>query len=120
MDGSNKSSNFIKILYNLKNKAQNPFDHSKCLKLSSDPPIKIINYFGTYEDLFGEVRCPICLARVKSAKRPIDCRHIFCSFCINKWIKQSPFCPICRKPIGAIVDVDIKEKWVTFQGDLFA
>lgn len=120
MDNNNDSDNFIKVLKNLKNKSENPFGNHIPKKFEESSKNRIINFWGTYEDLFGEVRCPICLARVKSAKRSINCRHIFCSFCLMKWLQYSRKCPVCRNPIKKIISVDLSEKWVTFQGNLYA
>ena len=119
MENGNKYNHFIKILYDLKNRKENPFKVDDSQKFTNISQNKLFNFFGTYEDLFGEVRCPICLSRVKTPKRPIDCKHIFCSFCLKKWMKNSNTCPVCRIPIKNIISVDLSEKWVSFQGNLY-
>ena len=119
MENYAQSNNFIDVLYNLRNTQENPFNKSNSSQLKNKATINPINYLGTFEDIFVVVRCPICLSRVISAKRSNDCRHIFCSLCLKKWIKQSPFCPVCRKPIKKLVNVNLSEEWVTFQGNLF-
>ena len=110
---------FLKILLDLKNKQTNPFQIFKNKEINN----KVNNYyspFGFYEDQFEkEVRCPICLGRVSNASKPSSCIHIFCSLCINKWLKLSNKCPVCRTQIGELNKVDINEDWVPDQGDLF-
>lgn len=118
MSKTNLSGNFLNVLEKLKENNFNPFSH--CDRLKNNNQIKLVNLFGTYEDLYEEVRCPICLSRVSSAIRPKNCLHIFCLLCLKKWIKMSNKCPVCRRPIDKIIEVDVKESWVTFQGNLFA
>lgn len=40
--------------------------------------------------------CSICFDKIKVSKK-INCSHIFCYDCINKWHKNSDKCPICRQ-----------------------
>jgi predicted amidophosphoribosyltransferase len=59
------------------------------------------------------------LGRVQNAKKPNKCIHIFCSLCIKKWNKLSGRCPVCRREINYLEDIDINEEWVSTQGDLY-
>ena len=64
--------------------------------------------------------CAICLNRldgkdeasdVEGEKEPRrtcdgvrmkDCRHIFCSACITRWLRQTPSCPLCKTPVASL------------------
>lgn len=39
--------------------------------------------------------CSICFNSFKHPKK-LQCSHVFCYNCINKWSKTSDKCPICR------------------------
>lgn len=39
--------------------------------------------------------CPICLNDIKDIFT-LKCNHVFCKECINKWLKVSSICPLCR------------------------
>ena len=65
------------------------------------------------------VRCPICLAVVLSPIRPRGCFHIFCLYCLCKWMKQSTKCPLCKGEIDSLIKVNLNEKWVQEQGELY-
>ena len=41
--------------------------------------------------------CPICYD--KSASESVDCKHKFCSTCLDTWTKINSTCPLCRAPI---------------------
>ncbi|MBA0756224.1 hypothetical protein Gogos_021522 [Gossypium gossypioides] len=46
----------------------------------------------------GEEDCNICLEELKvgfEASR-MPCSHVFHGDCMEKWLKQSHYCPICR------------------------
>ena len=66
-----------------------------------------------------EVRCPICLGCVQIATKPINCRHVYCSYYIKKWLKDSNKCPICMVSIKKLVKIDILDDSVDSQSDLF-
>ena len=83
MENDNKYNNFIKILYDLKNKKENPFMVDNLHKFTNISQNKIFNFFGTYEDLFGEVRCPICLSRVKLQKDLLIANIFFAHFALK-------------------------------------
>ncbi|XP_007900761.2 ORC ubiquitin ligase 1 [Callorhinchus milii] len=44
------------------------------------------------------ISCHICLGKVR---HPVICsnNHVFCSMCIQSWLKNSSQCPTCRIPI---------------------
>ena len=89
-------TSFLNVLESLEKNNQNPF-----LVPSSFNAINNnlnTNLFGFTEDLYDkEVRCPICLWRVKNALIPDTCIYVFCSYCIKRWRKTSQNSPICRK-----------------------
>ncbi len=71
------------------------------------------NYFGFPEDYYSlEIRCPICLHRVKNASRPNICYHVYCRVCLKEWAKQSKKCPNCRATFSKIIKVSYSEPWV--------
>ena len=108
-----KYQNFLQILLEQKNPC-NPFTLFSNPQLNLPPNASTYNYFGFNADLFSfEIKCAICLGRVKLAKRPDNCRHIFCGPCLTKWHKNSNKCPCCRKPFKSLIKVDYSEKWVS-------
>ncbi|KAM9319979.1 ORC ubiquitin ligase 1 [Gastrophryne carolinensis] len=44
------------------------------------------------------ISCHICLGKVR---QPVICvnHHVFCSVCIDLWLKNNSQCPVCRVPI---------------------
>lgn len=61
--------------------------------------IKDINKIMCDVNTKGKHECPICLEEVEgtNAKLLINCKHIFCLFCIQKWFTIKAFCPMCKK-----------------------
>lgn len=51
-------------------------------------------------DLIGQ-RCDICQDEYKEKeyKRELNCKHFFHKKCIDKWLKNNPNCPYCRRKI---------------------
>ena len=43
--------------------------------------------------------CSICLDKftIGTYKRTLECNHYFHKKCIDKWFKNSNFCPLCKK-----------------------
>ena len=41
--------------------------------------------------------CPICYENCPS--ETVDCKHKFCSTCLDTWTKINSTCPLCRAPI---------------------
>lgn len=114
-----KYSTFLNTLIYQQNNSNNPF--SIYSELYSEKFFGKFNPFGFSEDLLDkEVRCPICLGRVSNAVKPVDCQHVFCSLCLKVWNKNSRTCPVCRALIKKIIKVDISEKSISFQGNIFA
>lgn len=52
------------------------------------------------KDARGEDACPICLQTMPDEceyiRRIHQCRHEFCGFCIEKWLKDHKQCPVCK------------------------
>ena len=52
-----------------------------------------------------DIQCNICFSNSHKLYK-LDCNHLFCFKCINKWIKsciksyKQIFCPVCRSPIN--------------------
>lgn len=42
--------------------------------------------------------CPICM-QYDDHMQSMPCKHVFCSFCIQKWLSLKKTCPICRKSL---------------------
>lgn len=49
------------------------------------------------------VQCCICLgsSRDRLPVTSVACGHIYCTECINRWVRQVKSCPVCRKPMKA-------------------
>jgi len=45
--------------------------------------------------------CTICLEKLytKINRKIVNCKHIFCKDCIEKWFKEKSCCPICKQDI---------------------
>jgi hypothetical protein len=52
------------------------------------------------KDIMNE-ECSICLSHyeVEDTMRSLPCHHMFHSFCIDRWMEQSSFCPMCKAPV---------------------
>lgn len=112
------SNDFLNVLIYLQKQPTNPFE--KYSNIKNDLSNKLFSPFIFYEDIQDkEVRCPICLGRVSKAKKPLSCIHVFCSYCINKWLKIGQKCPVCRQKIDSLIDIDINDKSVPLQYDLY-
>lgn len=52
--------------------------------------------------------CPICLDDLVACgklRRMQACKHVFCSPCIEKWLREHKWCPVCKKDVrGDSVD----------------
>lgn len=111
-------TSFLNVLESLEKKNQNPFLFPPFFNANNYN--LNTNLFGFTEDLYDkEVRCPICLGRVKNALIPDTCVHVFCSYCIKRWRKTSQNCPICRKKFFNLLKVDLREEYIGFQGNIF-
>lgn len=48
--------------------------------------------------------CVICLKDLlpNNRKKKLDCKHLFHSQCINKWIRVTPTCPLCKSEVKKV------------------
>lgn len=105
------NKDFLTVLKSIKI-SPNPFDIINTL--NAPKPNSDYNHFGFPEDIYDfEIKCPICLGRVKMAKRPDKCYHIFCGLCIKEWSKNTKKCPCCRKEFKSLIKVSYSESWVS-------
>lgn len=50
------------------------------------------------------VTCPICMEAIYKCVALTPCSHNFCMACVSEWMaKKKDDCPVCRRPIGAIM-----------------
>lgn len=52
----------------------------------------------TSEETYDTNECPICIGPQENKLR-IACGHVFCTICIDEWLKQNNTCPVCRTPL---------------------
>ncbi len=45
---------------------------------------------------FQQIICPICLEDYGEDTKRLQCKHLFCTKCINQWFEKSKSCPVCR------------------------
>ncbi|KAF6732620.1 RING finger protein 219 [Oryzias melastigma] len=59
-----------------------------------------LNYQTSTLSLTLPISCQICLGKVR---QPVICAnyHVFCSSCMEVWLKKAGQCPTCRVPITA-------------------
>ncbi|XP_033972954.1 ORC ubiquitin ligase 1 [Trematomus bernacchii] len=59
-----------------------------------------VNFQTSILSLTLPISCQICLGKVK---QPVICanHHVFCSSCMEMWLKKASQCPSCRVPITA-------------------
>ncbi|XP_065580125.1 histone-lysine N-methyltransferase EHMT2-like [Artemia franciscana] len=43
--------------------------------------------------------CPICLNELKDPLQTSECKHIFCGYCIKKWLQVNTSCPMDRNAV---------------------
>ena len=111
-------NDFLKVLLKANSSNSNPFQNYFGTSKSFIQDLTSI--YGFYEDsIEKEVRCPICLGRTVKATRPSNCRHVFCNYCLKKWYSKSCKCPICRVSYNSLIRVDISDKSISSQGNLF-
>jgi len=66
-----------------------------------------------------ESDCAICLSQDKTRAVSRDCTHVYCYGCILEWMKKTPNCPQCRKPITCLFVFGIEEVIVYRELSLF-
>ncbi|KAK7913172.1 hypothetical protein WMY93_013383 [Mugilogobius chulae] len=59
-----------------------------------------VNFQASTLSLTLPISCQICLGKVR---QPVICanNHVFCSTCMEMWLKKASQCPTCRVPITA-------------------
>ncbi|XP_070766478.1 ORC ubiquitin ligase 1 [Enoplosus armatus] len=59
-----------------------------------------LNFQTSTLSLTLPISCQICLGKVR---QPVICgnHHVFCSSCMDTWLKKASQCPTCRVPITA-------------------
>lgn len=59
-----------------------------------------LNFQASTLSLTLPISCQICLGKVR---QPVICanNHVFCSSCMEMWLKKASQCPTCRVPITA-------------------
>ncbi|XP_023257011.1 RING finger protein 219 [Seriola lalandi dorsalis] len=59
-----------------------------------------LNYQTSTLSMTLPISCQICLGKVR---QPVICanHHVFCSCCMEMWLKKASQCPTCRVPITA-------------------
>ncbi|KAE8297451.1 RING finger protein 219 [Larimichthys crocea] len=59
-----------------------------------------LNFQSSTLSLTLPISCQICLGKVR---QPVICanHHVFCSSCMEMWLKKASQCPTCRVPITA-------------------
>ncbi|XP_029354569.1 RING finger protein 219 [Echeneis naucrates] len=59
-----------------------------------------LNYQASTLSMTLPISCQICLGKVR---QPVICanHHVFCSCCMEMWLKKASQCPTCRVPITA-------------------
>jgi Ring finger domain len=50
-------------------------------------------------DDYDETPCAVCQEAVGSGATVLDCSHQYHQVCIDEWLAQNSFCPICRTPV---------------------
>ncbi|KAI8096527.1 uncharacterized protein BX664DRAFT_324191 [Halteromyces radiatus] len=68
----------------------------------------------TKEETSQQPSCPICLQTYTNRTFVRDCFHSFCFVCIRQWINITPDCPLCKRPIRALI-YNIVEEANTYQ-----
>ena len=47
-------------------------------------------------------KCPVCLDYLEDATfASIKCGHVYCWYCISRWMGSEQNCPVCRVPCEA-------------------
>jgi len=54
-------------------------------------------------DLEELVLCPICMQAIYKCVALAPCSHNFCMACCSDWMRRKNDCPVCRRPITAVM-----------------
>ncbi|KAH6767589.1 hypothetical protein C2S52_018572 [Perilla frutescens var. hirtella] len=54
------------------------------------------NLLAKYEDDDEESCCSVCLEKLGGGALRMPCLHVFHGGCIQKWLRRSHYCPLCR------------------------
>mmetsp|Transcript_41018 Transcript_41018/g.89631 ORF Transcript_41018/g.89631 Transcript_41018/m.89631 type:complete len:328 (-) Transcript_41018:140-1123(-) len=54
-------------------------------------------------DLDDLVLCPICMQAIYRCVALMPCFHNFCMACYSEWMSRKDDCPVCRRPVAAIM-----------------
>jgi len=66
-----------------------------------------------------EIQCCICTELVQDKNYGcLECKHVFHFGCIEKWLKRSQTCPICRNDSSSVFDKDKKEIKIKLDSNL--
>mmetsp|Transcript_97306 Transcript_97306/g.208789 ORF Transcript_97306/g.208789 Transcript_97306/m.208789 type:complete len:382 (-) Transcript_97306:123-1268(-) len=49
------------------------------------------------------VLCPICMQAIYKCVALAPCSHNFCMSCCSDWMRRKNECPVCRRPIAAVM-----------------
>ena len=94
----------------------NPFSCHKKDNAVGSSTDNIDSYLG----ISKFIRCPICLGHVIGGKRPNNCFHVYCYYCLQKWGTVKKVCPTCRRPYSKLITVNLNENWIKDQLEEFA
>mmetsp|Transcript_59258 Transcript_59258/g.105306 ORF Transcript_59258/g.105306 Transcript_59258/m.105306 type:complete len:361 (+) Transcript_59258:141-1223(+) len=54
-------------------------------------------------DIEELVLCPICMQAIYKCVALAPCSHNFCMACCSDWMRRKSDCPVCRRPITAVM-----------------
>ena len=59
--------------------------------------IQLFDHFSAEKSLVGE-QCNICMEDIEVGRKMmrLDCKHVFCQVCIERWFADHNTCPNCR------------------------
>lgn len=66
---------------------------------SQDAEKSMIDRFETIANYLDEFECPICYETFKTGYAT-DCEHVFCTSCLENWMRDNSVCPYCRARIN--------------------
>ena len=96
----NSNKNQIKIKFDLRERNDRYIEElNKFYEKNNE--INVIKNLNSNSKLHlckKEVECSICLQKIKinDIVRITSCKHQFHSNCIDRWLEEKPFCPLCK------------------------